>query len=198
MVGARWATVLSAVLAAPLMLVLIFVRLDYVPAFVPLLSNPDGTPTTFGRAFMLGVLLSVPTGLLINLLPRFRRPEGRSRRFVPTATHVVVGLGMLSFVVLTTAEMGLNELRPLVAPLGVAAFLGQVAYLAMVVALPVAVLLNRLPRFAAARSDGSSRGRTVVSANVIVAAVLVLLMIMLLSAFALEATACSVGVPNCD
>jgi hypothetical protein len=68
----------------------------------------------------------------------------------------------------------------------------------MVVALPVGVLLNRLPRFAAARWDGSPQGRTVISANVIVGAVLILLMIMLLSAFALEATACSVGVPNCD
>ena len=105
---------------------------------------------------------------------------------------------MLSIVMLVTAELGLNELRPFVAPLGPAAFLGQVAFLLVVVTLPVSVLLNRLPRFAAARWDGSPQGRTVVSANVIVGAVLMLLMIMLLSAFALEATACSVGVPNCD
>ena len=105
---------------------------------------------------------------------------------------------MLSVVMLTTAELGLNELRPFVAPLGAAAFLGQVAFLLVVVALPVSVLLNRLPRFAAARWDGSPQGRTVVSANVIVGAVLILLMMMLLSALALEATACSVGVPNCD
>jgi hypothetical protein len=85
-----------------------------------------------------------------------------------------------------------------VTPLGPAAFLGQVAFLLMVVALPVGVLLNRLPRFAAARWDCSPQGRTVISANVIVGAVLILLMIMLLSASALEATACSVGLPNCD
>jgi hypothetical protein len=192
--GARWATVLSAVLATPLLLLLIFVRLDYEPFFLPLLTNPDGTPTTL----MLGVLLSVPVGLVINLLPRLRRPAGRSARFVPTPAHVIVGLAMLSIVMLTTAEFGLNELRPFVAPLGPAAFLGQVAFLLMVVALPVGVLLNRLPRFAAARWDCSPQGRTVISANVIVGAVLILLMIMLLSAFALEATACSVGVPNCD
>jgi hypothetical protein len=192
--GARWATVLSAVLATPLLLLLIFVRLDYEPFFLPLLTNPDGTPTTL----MLGVLLSVPVGLVINLLPRLRRPAGRSARFVPTPAHVIVGLAMLSIVMLTTAELGLNELRPFVAPLGPAAFLGQVAFLLMVVALPVGVLLNRLPRFAAARWDCSPQGRTVISANVIVGAVLILLMIMLLSAFALEATACSVGVPNCD
>jgi hypothetical protein len=198
MLGARWATVLSAALAMPLLLLLIFVRLDYEPPFLPLLNNPDGTSTTLGRALMLGVLLSVPTGLVINLLPRLRRPAGRSARFVPTLAHVIVGLTMLSVVMLTTAEMGLNELRPFVAPLGAAAFLGQVGFLLVVVALPVSVLLNRLPRFAAARWDGSPQGRTVVSANVIVGAVLILLMIMLLSAFALEATACSVGIPNCD
>ena len=165
MLGARWATVLSAALATPL---------------------------------LLAVLLSVPLGLVINLLPRLRRPAGRSARFVPTPAHIIVGLAMLSVVMLTTAEMGLHELRPFVAPLGAAAFLGQVAFLLVVVALPVSVLLNRLPRFAAARWDGSPRGRTVASANVIVGAVLILLMIMLLSAFALEATACSVGIPNCD
>jgi hypothetical protein len=65
------------------------------------------------------------------------------------------------------------------------------------VALPVTVMLNRLPRFAAATWDGSSHSRAIISANVIVGAVLMLLMIMLLSAFALEATACGVGVPNC-
>jgi hypothetical protein len=198
MLGARWATVLSAVLATPLLLLLIFLRLDYEPVFLPLLTNPDGTPTTLGRALMLGVLLSVPIGLVINLLPRLRRSPGRSARFVPTSAHVIIGLAMLSIVMLTTANLGLNELRPFVAPLGPAAFLGQVAFLLMVVTLPVSVLLNRVPRFAAARWDGSPRGRTVVSANVVVGAVLFLLTIMLLSAFALEATACSVGVPNCD
>jgi hypothetical protein len=198
MLGARWATVLSAVLATPLLLLLIFARLDYGPPILPLLTNPDDTPTRLARVFMLGVLLSVPTGLVINLLPRLRRRTGRSARFVPTPAHVIVGLTMLSVVMLTTAEMGLNELRPFVAPLGAAAFLGQVAFLLVVVALPVSVLLNRLPRFAAARWDGSPQGRTVVSANVIVGAVLILLVIMLLSALALEATACSVGVPSCD
>ena len=198
MLGARWATLLSAALAMPLLLLLVLARLEYEPPFLPLLTNPDGTPTTLGRALMLGVLLSVPTGLVINLLPRLRRPAGRSARFVPTSAHVIVGLAMLSVVMLTTAELGLNELRPFLARLGAAAFLGQVAFLLAVVALPVSVLLNRLPRFAAARWDGSPQGRTVVSANVIVGAVLILLMMMLLSALALEATACSVGVPDCD
>jgi len=36
------------------------------------------------------------------------------------------------------------------------------------------------------------------SANVMIGAVLILLMIVLPSAFALEATACSVDVPHCD
>ena len=198
MLGARWATALSAALATPLLLLLVFARLDYEPPFVPLLTDSDGTPTALGRAFMLGVLLSVPTGLLINLLPRFRRPEGRSMRFIPTPTHVIVGLAMLSLVMLATAELSLNELRPFVAPLGAAAFVGQVAFLLVVVALPVTVMLNRLPRFAAATWDGSPQGRAIISANVIVGAVLILLMLMLLSAFALEATACGVGVPNCD
>ena len=46
--GARWATLLSAALATPLLLLLILVRLDYEPPFLPLLTNPDGTPTTAG------------------------------------------------------------------------------------------------------------------------------------------------------
>ena len=57
MLGARWATLLSAALAMPLLLLLILVRLDYEPPFLPLLTNPDGTPTTLGRALMLGILL---------------------------------------------------------------------------------------------------------------------------------------------
>lgn len=52
------------------------------------------------------------------------------------------------------------------------------------------------PRLAA-RSDAIQRG-AVMTAKVMIGAVLILLMIMLLSALALEATACSVGVPNCD
>jgi hypothetical protein len=67
----------------------------------------------------------------------------------------------------------------------------------VVLALSATVLLNRLPRLEA-RSDGTPEGRAVMPANVMVGAVPILLMITLLSAFALEATACSVGVPNCD
>src|SRR5688500_2227907 len=42
--GARWATVLSAVLAAPLLLLLIFVRLDYEP-FLPATADKSGRHT---------------------------------------------------------------------------------------------------------------------------------------------------------
>jgi hypothetical protein len=52
----------------------VLVRLDYEAPFVSLLSEPDGTPHTIGRTFMMAVLLSVHTGLVINLLPRLRRP----------------------------------------------------------------------------------------------------------------------------
>jgi len=90
-----------------------------------------------------------------------------------------------------------RELRPFVAPLGAAAFLGHSAFPLAVLALPATVLLNRIPRLEA-RSDGTPEGRAVMSVNVMIEAVLILLMTMLLSAFALEATACSVGVPNCD
>jgi hypothetical protein len=197
MPGARWATALSAGLATPLLLLLILVQLDYEPPFMSLLNEPDGTPNTIGRAFMMAVLLSVPIGLVINLLPRRRRPTGRSTRFTPTAAHLVIGLVVLGFVLLITADQGLRELRPFVAPLGAAAFLGHSAFLLAVLALPATVLLNRIPRLEA-RSDGTPEGRAVMSVNVMIGAVLILLMTMLLSAFALEATACSVGVPNCD
>ena len=65
------------------------------------------------------------------------------------------------------------------------------------VGVAVTVLLNRSPR-SEVRSDSTSEGRVVMSVNVMIGAVLILLMITLLSAFALEATVCSVGVPNCD
>jgi hypothetical protein len=60
------------------------------------------------------------------------------------------------------------------------------------VGVAVTVLLNRSPR-SEARSDSTSESRVVMSVNVMIGAVLILLMITLLSAFALEATAGSVG-----
>lgn len=72
----------GAGLATPLLLLLILVQLDYEPPFMSLLNEPDGTPNTIGRAFMMAVLLSV-IGLVINLLPRLRRPTGKSTRFTP-------------------------------------------------------------------------------------------------------------------
>jgi hypothetical protein len=61
------------------------------------------------------------------------------------------------------------------------------------VGVAVTVLLNR-----SGRSDSTPEGRVVMSVNVMIGTVLILLMITLLSAFALETAACSVGVPSCD
>ena len=62
--------------------------------------------------------------------------------------------------------------------------------------LPVAILLNRLPAFAIARVDGD--GRRVVSSGIIVTAFLTMVALLIAGGLVLEATACSIGVPNCD
>jgi hypothetical protein len=88
----------------------------------------------------------------------------------------------------------LNELRPFVSPHGAAAFLGQGLFLLVLLPLPVAFLLDRLPRFTEIR--GARLFPT--SVNLIVGAVSLLIVLMLVSSLALETTACAIGVPNCD
>lgn len=51
-----------------------------------LLNEPDGTPNTIGRAFMMAVLLSVPIGLVINLLPASAGQQA-GRRDSPPPQH---------------------------------------------------------------------------------------------------------------
>jgi hypothetical protein len=89
----------------------------------------------------------------------------------------------------------LHELRPFVRPLGVAAFLGQGLCLLALLPLPVAFLLDRLPRF---RGNRGARLFRPTSVNLIVGAVSLLIVLMLVSSLALETTACTIGVPNCD
>jgi len=201
LLGPRWTTAISIALCLPLVLMIGSAGLDYEPPFVPLLNryllaaNGEG-PTAVGRVVMLPLLLSVPAAFVINLLAMRRKPElDEAPAFNPTTAHTALGLSLLLGVLAIFAGLVLNELRPFVRPLGAAAFLGQGICLLAFLPLPVAFLLNRLPRF-----TGSWGARLFypTSINLIVGAVSLLIVLMLVSGLALETTACAIGVPNCD
>jgi hypothetical protein len=201
LLGPRWTTAISIALCLPLVLMIGSAGLDHEPPFVPLLNryllaaNGEG-PTAVGRVVMLPLLLSVPAAFVINLLAMRRKPElDEAPAFNPTTAHTALGLSLLLGVPAIFAGLVLNELRLFVRPLGAAAFLGQGICLLAFLPLPVAFLLNRLPRF-----TGSWGARLFypTSINLIVGAVSLLIVLMLVSGLALETTACAIGVPNCD
>jgi hypothetical protein len=147
---------------------------------------------------MLFILLSVPVAFVINLLPRLMKVSDQGATpFVPTPAHTLTGMSILAVVLITFSQPVLYELRPFVAPLGSASLLGQGLCLLGLLPLPVAFLLNRLPRFAQARSERALSFQST-SVNLIVGAVLLLFILIFVSAFMLEEIACSTGVPNCD
>ena len=201
LLGPRWATAISIGLCLPLVLMIGSAALDYEPPFVPqlnhyLLAADGGGPTAIGRVVMLVLLLSVPAAFAINLLAMRPKPDSEEApAFTPTPAHTVLGLSLLLVVLAIFAGLVLNELRPFVRPLGAAAFLGQGLCLLALLPLPVAFLLNWLPRFTESRA---ARLFYPTSINLIVGAVSLLIVLMLVSGLALETTACAIGVPNCD
>ena len=203
MLNSKLATAISLALCLPLLFVYITAMFNYEPAFVPLLDQwmfaPDGyTPTMLGRIVMLGMLLSVPVAFVINLLPMLTKTGSQAATpFALTPAHTIIGMSILVVVLITFSQPVLYELRPFVAPLGSAAILGQGLCFLGLLALPVAFLLNRLPRLAKAGSGGVL-SFVPTSINLIIGAAILLVILMLLSAFMLEETACSIGVPNCD
>ena len=155
---------------------------------------------------MLALLLSPVAALVIDLVPRLAHGVGPGtgptlRTHATPPRHRSVGARRL---VLALGDAVLNELEPFVAGSGWATPISQALALAAVSALPVAVLLNRLPRFAIARVPGSGGMITspgaagVISMNVIVAAALTMVIMVLATALALESAACSIVGPSCD
>jgi len=144
------------------------------------------------------MLLSVPVAFVINLLPMLSKGGSeQATPFKPTPAHTMVGLSILVVLSITMSQGVLHELRPFVRPLGSASPLGQLLFFLLLLVLPAAFLLNRLPRFAKAGSEGALIFQPT-SVNLIVGAAILLIILMFASAFALEATACSIGVLNCD
>ncbi len=198
-IGSKPAAVLSVALCLPLLFAVITATLGYEPAFVRLLTSSDGyTPTTLGRIVMLGMLLGLPVAFVINLLPMFTKADSEQpNAFRVTPAHALIGMSILVVLLVMMRQGALYELRPFVTPLGLAAILGQILFLLLQLVLPVAFLFNRLPWLAKAGSGGSLAFRPT-SINLIIGAAILLLIIMAASSFALEATACAIGVPNCD
>jgi hypothetical protein len=198
-----WATVISIALCLPFLFVYMTALFNYEPPFVQLLNEwmlaPDGyTPTMLGRIVMLGLLLSVPVAFVINFLSMLKKAGmQQAAPFTLTPAHTIIGMSILVMVLITFSEPVLGELQPFVRPLGSASILGQGLCILVLLPLPVAFLLNRLPRFTKAGSEGALIFQPT-SANLIVGAAILLVILMLGSAFMLEGVACSIGVPNCD
>ncbi|MCI0399599.1 MAG: hypothetical protein L0322_32355 [Chloroflexi bacterium] len=200
MLNSRSAAVISLVLCFPLLFVVITASLNYEPPFVQhYLTEPDGyTPTGLARVIMAVMLLSLPAAFVINLMPMFTR--ARSEETTPfklTPAHAITGASILLVIMMIFSQQVLYELRPFVNRLGSAAILGQGLCLLGTLSLPVAFLLNRLPRLTKAGSEGALIFQPT-SINLIAGAAILLIILMLISTLALEATACSIGVPNCD
>jgi hypothetical protein len=196
-----WAAVLSLALCMPFLFVYAAAIFNYEPPFAPLLEallfTPDGL-TTSGRIVMLGLLLSIPAAFVINLLSMLTRAGAReAASFTLTPAHTVAGLSILVLVLFVFSDPVLHELTPFVMPLGSASVLGQGLCFLGLLPLPAAFLLNRLPRFTKARSEGALTFQPT-SAGLIVGAAMLLTILMLASALMLEGVACSIGVPNCD
>lgn len=200
---AKVATAISLALCSPILCFIIGANLGYQPPFVDRLNAymlmPDGyTPTLLGRFVMLGLLLALPLAFVINLLAMVataRSQQGSQFRLTPA--HTITGLSILIGVLLGLSGQIRYELRPFVTPLGAGAAAGQTVFFLALLAVPVAFLFGRLPRFALL---GAARGRAMqpTSINLIIGATILLVILVLLSSFALEATACAIGVPNCD
>jgi len=202
-ISSKSAAVISLALCFPILFIAITATFNYEPPFVALLDehmfSADGyTPTMLGRIVMLGMLLSVPAAFVINLLPMLTKAGSEQPApFKPTPAHALVGMSILLVVLIIFSKQIFHEFRPFVKPLGSAAILGQGLCLLGLLTLPVTFLLNRLPRFAKARSERALVFQPT-SINLIIGAAILLMIIQFASAFMLETIACSIGVPNCD
>jgi hypothetical protein len=199
-ISSKSAAVLSLTLCLPFLFFYIAGVYDLEP-FIPfrhLLTSDGFRPTILGRIVMLAVLLCLPVAFLINLLPMVTKADSeRATSFRLTPAHTIIGMSILLVVLVALSDGVLYELRPFVTPLGLGSTLGQLLFFLGLLALPVAFLLNRLPRPPKAGSGGGLTFQPT-SVNLIIGAAILLAILMIASAIILETTACSIGIPNCD
>jgi hypothetical protein len=199
MLTQRSADFISLLLCLPFLFLLTTAVIGYEPPFAAWFTEADGyTPTLQGRIVMIVLLLSVPTALLINLLPRLGKGNlPRGTPFIPTTTHILVGSTVLLMVLMLLSQQLFYELRPFVAPLGSASIVGQGLCLLGVLIFPMVFLLNRLPSPAQIKL-GDALNPPAISIGLIVGATILLIVIGILTIFGLETLACASGVPKCD
>jgi hypothetical protein len=190
LINPKPAAVISSILCLPFLFLMITAAYE-LESFIPFIDTQslnDFGSTLLGRIVMLAILFCLPAAFLINLLSMITRADPERRiPFRLTPAHTIIGMSILFGVLIIMSQGVLYELRPFVTPLGPGAPLGQVLFFLALLALPVAFLLNRLSRLAKPTSI-----------NLIIGAAILLAILMLASAILLEATACSMGVPNCD
>ncbi|MEW5987728.1 MAG: hypothetical protein AB1791_13930 [Chloroflexota bacterium] len=202
-ISPKSAVVMSLTLCLPFLFVSSTAMLGIEAPFVDLLNekmiSPDGyTPTILGRVVMLSMLFCLPVAFLINLLSMVTKAGfEQATPFKPTPTHAIIGMSVLLVVLIALSGGVSYELRPFVTPLGSGSVLGVILFFVGLLALPVAFLLNRLPRFARAGSGGGLAFQPT-SMNLIIGAAILLVILMIAGAFILEEIACSSGIPNCD
>jgi hypothetical protein len=202
MVNPKWAAVISLILLVPTAVFFSIDLFNYEPRFVQqffiLLFTSEDHSNTYGRIFEIYLIMSAPIAFAINLLSLLRKTDSKQTApFLATRSHTIIGLFTLVVVLIIFSKAVLFPL-PLLGPeLGDASILGQGLCLLVFLPLPAAFLLGRLPRFTKAGSAGALMFQPT-SLNLIIGAALLLVLLLEISGFMLEATACSVGIPNCD
>jgi len=198
----RSAAIISFILALPLTLLFLISVLEVEPfngLLQSLFTAADGyRQNAFGLVVLLGALLLLPVGFLINLRGMVARADSeRATAFRLTPAHLIIGGSVLLVVLITWADGVLYELRPFVPASGSGFIVGRVLFFLGLLALPVAFLLN-LPGRLARAGPGGVRMFRPTSINLIAGAAILLIILMIASTFMLETIACSSGVPNCD
>jgi len=195
LMSSRSAAVLTLVLSLPFLFLFLTEVYD-LESVIPvrdLLTSDGHQPTILGRVVMIGMLLALPVAFVVNLLSMVANGVAEQvTPFKPTNVHTFLGLSVLIVVLVTMSQPVSHELRPLVTPLGSGAIAAQLFFFLSLLVLPIAFLLNRLPRL-----SGRLTFRPA-SINLILGATILLTILMIASSFLLETLACSIGVPNCD
>jgi hypothetical protein len=198
-----WATVISLALFLPIVALFGMATVNYDPPFARqffnLMVTPDDHLNTFGRIFELYLIMSTPIAFLTILLSMLRRADSeQAARFIPTRSSVIIGFFILIVVsIVFSPRMFDDELWQAASSLASAPFLAQVVCLLVFLPLPALFLLGRLPRLTTVATRGALIFQPT-SSKLIIGAALFLVVLMEMSSFILAATACSIGLPNCD
>jgi hypothetical protein len=203
MLNPKWATMISLMLVLPIVLLFGIDLIDLEPLFVKqffnLLVTPDDDLNSFGRIFELFLILSAPAAFIVILLSMLKRADSeQTAPFSPTRSYFIAGFLILFIVfIVFSPKMFDDELWQVATSLVSATFLAQGLCLLIFMPLPALFLLGRLPRFTKADSQGALIFQPT-SSSLIIGAALLLVVLMEMSGFILDATACSIGLPNCD